>query len=325
MLALVDVNNFYVSCERVFHPKLHGKPVIVLSNNDGCAIARNDEAKALGIEMGAPAFMMKDLIQKHNIQVFSSNYTLYGDMSDRVIYTLASFVPKIEVYSIDEAFLDMTGLKYQDLAEVGARIKKTVKQHTGLPVSIGIAPTKALAKMANRFAKKTKKDVGLYYLSDQQKIDEVLAFTEIGEVWGIGGQHKKLLLKHNIKTAADFVKAGEDWVRQKMSVVGLRLLHELRGKSVIEWEEKAAAKKNICIARGFGKLLTNKNEIKEALTSYASSCANKLREQKSCATKIHVFVQTNAHTLKTEAISLFCKSKRRKAKSKLAAVIAYDI
>jgi DNA polymerase V len=183
MYALVDCNNFYASCERLFNPKLKGRPIIVLSNNDGCAIARSDEAKALGIVMGSPAYQLRDVVQKHNVAVFSSNYTLYGDMSDRVMKTLTSFVPRLEIYSIDEAFLDMHNLPYTDLYKLGMKIKRTVAKNIGIPVSVGIAPTKVLAKMANRYAKKTKKKIG----------DEMLAYTQIEDVWGIGHQYSLFL------------------------------------------------------------------------------------------------------------------------------------
>lgn len=190
MFALVDCNNFYVSCERVFNPKLEGKPVIVLSNNDGCAIARSEEAKALGIDMGMPTFMIEEIIREHNVAVFSSNYTLYGDMSDRVMKILAGFTPNIEFYSIDEAFLDFTELKYDDLHQLGVKIRRAVTQQTGIPVTVGIAPTKTLAKMANRYAKNKKKDLRVHCLKDQQDINEVLQFTKVGDIWGIGRQYE---------------------------------------------------------------------------------------------------------------------------------------
>lgn len=294
MYALVDCNNFYASCERVFNPKLEGAPVVVLSNNDGCVIARSDEAKALNIRMGTPAFMFEEFLAKNNVAVFSSNYTLYGDMSERVMKTLSAFVPRLEIYSIDEAFLDLHELAYQDLETLGRAIKKTVKQYTGIPVSVGIAPTKTLAKMANRFAKKTKKHIGVHFLSTPTDITEVLQNTAIGDVWGIGPQYAIFLQNNGFKTAYDLTLASDDWVRQKMTVVGERLLNELRGKASIDWEFEAPAKKNICTARGFGQLISTKKELSEALASYTAIVAGKLRGQKSCAKKIHVFVETNA-------------------------------
>ena len=185
MIALIDCNNFYASCERLFKPSLNGKPVVVLSNNDGCVIARSNEAKALGIEMGAPAFMLEEFLSKNNVAVFSSNYTLYGSLSNRVMKTIQEFAPKTEIYSIDEAFLDLSEFNYQDLFELGIKIRSTVKDNVGIPVTIGIAPTKTLAKMANRYAKKVHRDIGVRLLDSEQKIKEVLAYTEIGDVWGI--------------------------------------------------------------------------------------------------------------------------------------------
>jgi DNA polymerase V len=298
MFALVDCNNFYPSCEKLFNPKLNGRPVVVLSNNDGCVIARSKEAKDVGIVMGSPAFMMKEVIQKYNVAVFSSNYTLYGDLSDRVMQTLASFVPCIEIYSIDEAFLYLEDLVYMDLLKLGVEIKEAVKQNIGIPVSVGIAPTKTLAKMANRFAKKMRKDVGVHWAANNEMIEEMLAFTEIGDVWGIGHQYSLYLKKNGFKTALDFVKAPDEWVRKNMTVVGQRMLNELRGIRAIMSLSAPMPKKNICTSRSFGKLLTDKSEISIAVSNYAAQCAKKLRQQKSCCKKVHVFVQTNPH--KTE-------------------------
>lgn len=295
MIALIDCNNFYVSCERVFNPKLKKKPVIVLSNNDGCAIARSEEAKALGIQMGAPAHLIKDVIEKNDVQVYSSNYTLYGDMSARVMQVIKEFVPKTEVYSIDEIFADLSTLKYADLTELAKEIRETVMRCTGIPVSIGIAKTKTLAKMANRYAKKTRPDEGVFCADEDWKLNDILSFTKVSDVWGIGGQYARLLEKNGFHTASDFIKAPEDWVRKEMAVVGLRTQKELKGINCIKWEEEAKAKKNICTSRGFGKLITSKREVQQALATFTSSCAQKLRKQNSCATKIHVFIQTNIH------------------------------
>ena len=295
MIALIDCNNFYASCERVFNPSMEGKPIVVLSNNDGCVIARSEEAKAIGIEMGAPAFMMEEMLEKNKVNVFSSNYTLYGNLSDRVMKTLTTFTPHIELYSIDEAFLDLSELKFENLFDYGLRIKKAITQNIGIPVTVGIAPTKTLAKMANRYAKKTNRSVGIHSLDSQEKINEVLAWTALGDVWGIGSQHCKRLLGNGIKTAADFVKINPDWVRQNMTVVGERMLNELKGIPSIEWEDVPAPKKGICIARSFGQLLSSKKDISEALANYTASCAVKLRKQKSCTGLMQVFLQTNVH------------------------------
>lgn len=295
MIALVDVNNFYASCERMFNPALNGRPIVVLSNNDGCAIARSDEAKALGIVMGTPAFMIQETLKQHKVAVFSSNYTLYGSMSERVMTILKSFAPKVEVYSIDEAFLDLSELKFVDHFSLAIQIRETVLSHTGLPISIGIAPTKALAKMANRFAKKRKKEVGVHVANDSRTIDELLHATAVEDVWGIGHQYQKLLLHQNIQTAADLVRTPEEWVRKNMTVVVQRLVYELKGIRAIKWEDIPPPRKNICMGRSFGTLLTNIAEIRQAIASHASACARKLRQDQTCATKVHVFIQTNPH------------------------------
>jgi DNA polymerase V len=293
MFALVDCNNFYCSCERVFNPSLKGRPLIVLSNNDGCAIARSDEAKALGIKMGTPAFMIEKLIEQHHIAVFSSNYTLYGDMSERVMATLKSFAPRMEVYSIDEAFLDVSHLKYQDLEALGKEIKKTVKQYTGIPVSVGIAPTKTLAKMANRYAKKTNNEVGVYLVDTAEKIAEVLRFTDIADVWGVGSERSKKFHALGITKAYDLLGMNDEWMREHMTVTGQRMLNELKGISCVPLEETPPAKQNICTSKSFGELQTALPVLKEAVATYAANCAYKLRQQKCCAGAVQVFLQTN--------------------------------
>jgi len=295
MYALVDCNNFYVSCERLFNPKLEGKPVIVLSNNDGCAVSRSDEAKALGIEMATPAFMAREIIEKNNVAVFSSNYTLYGDISDRVMKTLGGFVPRLEIYSIDEAFLDMHDLDYTDLLKLGLQIKMAVKKNVGIPVCVGIAPTKTLAKMANRYAKKYRKNIGVHWAANEELIKEMLAITEVGDIWGIGRQYALFLKKNGFNTALDLLSAPEDWIRKNMTVVVQRLFNELKGIPAIAWEFKPPAKKNICTSKSFGKLQTKKEDIKEALCNYAAACALKLRNQNSCCRSINIFLQTNLH------------------------------
>lgn len=295
MYALVDCNNFYVSCERVFDPSLEGKPVIVLSNNDGCAISRSDEAKVLGIEMGAVPHLLPKNIDARQLVMFSSNYTLYGDMSDRVMKTLAEFVPRMEIYSIDEAFLDMSGMRHVDLLTLGAKIKATIKQRCGIPVCVGIAPTKALAKMANRFAKKTNKAFGVYWAADEEKIDDMLRKTEVGDVWNIGHQYELLLRRNNITTAYEFAHCSPDFVRNNMTVQGLRLQTELKGIPCFPWEFEPPSKKNICTGRSFGFLTTDKSLIREALSNFAANCALKLREQKSVAKELKVFINTNPH------------------------------
>jgi DNA polymerase V len=306
MIALIDCNNFYVSCERVFDPSLRNKPVIVLSNNDGCAIARSDEAKALGIKMGAPAFLMQDLILKHDVKVFSSNYALYGDMSARVMDVIRTFIPETEVYSIDEIFGDLSTMKYADLTKLAAEVREAVMRATGIPVTIGIAQTKTLAKMANRYAKKAPgcrlqaARPGIFVASGDVEVSEMLLHTKVEDIWGVGPQHAVRLQQNGFATAADFIKAPEDWVRSEMSVVGLRTLQELKGIPCIKWEAAPAKKKNICTSRQFGKLITGKKEVRQAIATFASSCAMKLRKEGSCARKIHVFLQTNVHRKQDE-------------------------
>ena len=295
MYALVDCNNFYVSCERLFNPRLEGRPVIVLSNNDGCAIARSEEAKALGIDMGTPPFMINELLKEHNVEIFSSNYTLYGDISDRVMKTLGTFVPRMEIYSIDEAFLDMHSMVYTDLLKLGIEIRKTITKNIGVPVCVGIAPTKTLAKMANRYAKKKRRTIGVHWAANDGLVQEMLAFTAVGDIWGIGRQRALLLTRNGFKTALDFVKAPEEWVRENMTVVGQRLFNELRGIPALAWEFETPAKKNICTSRSFGMLISEKKLIQEALSNYVATCALKLRQQGSCAKEINVFLQTNVH------------------------------
>lgn len=295
MFALVDCNNFYASCERLFNPALRGKAIVVLSNNDGCVIARSDEAKALGIVMGTPAFTIKDLIAQKKVQVFSSNYTLYGDMSDRVMQTLGSFVPSLEIYSIDEAFLDMHALPHENLLQLGMRIRQTVAQHIGLAVSVGIAPTKTLAKMANRFAKKQPDGTGVYWAANEKLLSEMLQQTDIRSVWGIGHQYALFLQRHGFNTAADFANAPEAWVKHNMTVAGQRLLNELRGIPCIDAAYDVSHKKNICMARSFGTLQTDAGEIQVAVANYAAACAARLRAQRCCCKKVNVFIETNPH------------------------------
>jgi len=295
MYALVDCNNFYCSCERVFDPRLEGRPMIVLSNNDGCAISRSEEAKALGIAMAAPAFMMRSLIEKHNVAVFSSNYTLYGDMSSRIMETLSFFVPAIEMYSIDEAFLNLETLTHTDLLKLGFAIRKTLRQNIGIPVSIGIGQTKTLAKMANRYAKKHFHQDGVFWAANPALTQGMLSATPVGDIWGIGQQYALFLTRSGFKTAADLVNAPDEWIRKHLSVTGLRLLRELRGHASIAWEESRPVRQRICTSRSFGKRIADKDKMGEALANYAASCAAKLRSEKTCCRSLQVFIQTNPH------------------------------
>jgi len=295
MIALVDCNNFYASCERLFQPHLQNRPVVVLSNNDGCVIARSDEAKVLGIEMGAPSFLIEPTLQQHDVSVFSSNYTLYGDLSDRVMNTVSRFADQMEVYSIDEAFLNLTSFRYNNLTEYGIAIKNTVTQNTGIPVSIGIAPSKTLAKIANRLIKKRNKHLGVYCLDTMEKMQYALQNTEVKDIWGIGSQYAKLLTRNGFVTAWDITRAPEEWIRKNMSVTGQRMYQELKGISCIAFEDMPPKKKMVCVARGFGKVLNEKNEVMEALANFTAMVAAKLRSEQQAATAIQIFLQTNAH------------------------------
>lgn len=292
MIALVDCNNFYASCERVFRPDLAGKPVIVLSNNDGCVIARSEEVKKLGIEMGTPFYQIKDRIDKNNIAVFSSNYTLYGDMSARVMMTLRDYVEELEVYSIDEAFLDLSTYEKLDLRKYGKKIVDTVKQNTGIPVSLGIAPTKTLAKIASKFAKKYKRYGGVCIINTEEQRTKALQLFDIGDVWGVGHQYKKMLNQNGVITAYDFTQKPESWIRKQMTVNGARTWKELQGIACVELEE-GKAKKAICTSRAFGSLITDYSILTEAVSEFTVSCARKLREQKTAAGAITVFIHTN--------------------------------
>ncbi|MGH7909534.1 MAG: Y-family DNA polymerase [Thermodesulfobacteriota bacterium] len=291
IFALVDCNNFYVSCERVFNPKLKGKPVIVLSNNDGCAVARSEEAKSL-IPMGAPAFKYQDVIKKHNIQVFSSNYTLYADMSHRVMSTLAQFTPEMEVYSIDEAFLSLTGFSHLNLTEYAKQIKATVMRWTGIPISIGISPTKTLAKIANKLAKKNPMCGGVLDLTNHPRLDDFLSSVKVEDIWGIGIRYTKLLNRNGIFTALDLKNAHDAFVKKNMTVMGLRTVWELRGNPCIQ-DEIDEPNKQIIRSRGFGRPVDNLNELKEAVTFHITRAAEKLREQKCNASHISTFIETN--------------------------------
>ena len=294
MFALIDCNNFYVSCERVFNPKLNNRPVVVLSNNDGCAISRSNEAKALGIPMGAPAFKYEKIFRKHNVEVFSSNFTLYGDMSSRVMSILSKYTPNIEIYSIDEAFLKFEGFDNYDLESYCKKIQKIVLKHTGIPISIGIAPTKALSKVANRIAKKfPEKTNGVHLIDSDKKKLKALKWLKIKDVWGIGFRHTERLKNIGIHTAYDFINLEDGWVRKNMSVVGLRLKKELEGKSVLSLEEVRSPKKAIATTRSFEGTIADYEKIKERISTFAICCAEKLRAQQSNCSSIYVFVRSN--------------------------------
>lgn len=290
LFGLVDCNNFYVSCERVFNPALAGQPIVVLSNNDGCIISRSNEVKALSIPMGAPMFKYKDLLNKHKVRVFSSNYTLYGDMSARVMGTLAQCVRDIEVYSIDEAFLDFTPFQHRDITALAGEIRTRVEQWTGIPVSIGIGRSKTLAKIANHYAKKST--LGIYNLENEIDCDRIFQQTSVTDVWGVGRAYSKSLPQMGIHTAFDLKHANPELIRQRYSVVLMRTVRELNGISCIPLEHAPQAKKAIAVTRSFGKAVTQKQELNEALATYASRGGEKLRRAQQAAMVIQVFWRT---------------------------------
>ncbi len=289
VFALVDCNNFYASCERVFDPRLKNRPIVVLSNNDGCIVARSNEVKALDIPMGVPFFEQKALIRKHDIAVFSSNYQLYGDMSQRVMDSLRRFAPDMEVYSIDEAFLRLDHLQPRDLIEYCTTIRTKVLQWTGIPVSIGIGPTKVLAKVANRVA---KKQTGVFDIRDQKTQDAILKTLHVRKLWGIARRWAERLHRMGIETASQLRDASPVIIRKQLSVVGERLVRELRGQSCLDLED-VQPRKNIMSSKSFGNLLTEKAPMAEALANYAARACEKLRQQNSRAQAVYVFVQTN--------------------------------
>jgi len=289
VFALVDCNNFYASCERVFKPKIENKPVIVLSNNDGCVIARSNESKALGVKMGEPAFKLKNLIDKYNINVFSTNFALYGDLSKRVMNVIRSEVNHMEVYSVDEAFLDFTDYANK---ERGVALKQKVKQWTGIPVSIGIAPTKVLSKVASHIAKKHTKS-GVFVFDDQNLIKRALNVFPVENLWGVGKKNAKRLKEAGIHTALQFREYDNTWIRKNISVNGVRLQKELFGEVCYPLELKKNRKKNISTARFFGAEVKELSKLQEAISSHANTCARKLREEKSCCASISVFINTN--------------------------------
>jgi DNA polymerase V len=289
MIALVDCNNFYASCERVFNPKIDKKPVIVLSNNDGCVIARSNEAKTLGIKMGHPAFKLKNLIEEYNINVFSTNFALYGDLSKRVMNVMSTEVEKMEIYSIDEAFLDFTDYASK---ERGVAIREKVKKWTGIPVSVGIAQTKVLAKVAAHIAKKHTK-AGVFMFDDENLIRRALNVFAVEDLWGVGTKTAQKLKAVGIHTALQFRECDSNWVNRNLSVNGVRLQKELFGEVCYPLELTRKRKQNICTARSFGSEIKKLSKLKEAIGSYANTCAAKLRKEKSCCTTVSVFLSTN--------------------------------
>ncbi|WP_238974560.1 Y-family DNA polymerase [Pelodictyon luteolum] len=304
MFALADCNNFYVSCERVFNPMLCGRPVVVLSNNDGCVIARSEESKALGIAMGTPLFRCRDVIGRHGVAVFSSNYPLYGDMSSRVMNTLGAMAPEQERYSIDEAFFDLSGFRRFGLREHAALMRRTVLKHTGIPVSIGIAHTKTLAKLAAKAAKKDPSCGGVLMLEGADRVRRALASTHLEDVWGIGRQWSLKLALQGIQTAADFAGMPPALVRRLLGVTGAKVQAELQGHRCLPLELVRPMKQTICTSRSFGRNVFSVEELQEAVASFASRAASKLRREGSTASLLTVFISTSpfaASALRREA------------------------
>ena len=296
MFVLVDCNNFYASCERVFQPNWESKPVVILSNNDGCVIARSNEAKALNIPMGAPAFKYKQQFKQQGVKVFSSNYPLYGDMSNRVMTILEKYTPNLEIYSIDEAFLQFKGFDLFNLEQEGQRMRKQVRKWTGIPVSVGIAPTKALAKIANKIAKKfVNRTQGVYTIDTEEKRIKALQWTKIADVWGVGRKHKIRLEAIGVCNALQFTQLPDAWVRKHMSVLGLRLKKDLSGVSSIQLEEIIPIKKGIATTRSFEGTITQFSDLEERISTFATSCAEKMRKQRSSCNALLVFVRSDPH------------------------------
>lgn len=298
MIALVDCNNFYCSCERVFNPLLRDKPVVVLSNNDGCVVARSNEVKAMGIKMGTPLYQIRDNLEANNVAVFSSNYNLYGDMSRRVMMLLSEFTPELTQYSIDEAFLDLSGFgEGEKLVSYGRKIVKAIGKGTGIPVTMGIAPTKTLAKVASRYGKKYKGYQGVCMIDSEEKRIKALQGFEIGDVWGIGHRSLDKLRYYGINTALDFTQKSESFVRKLLTITGVRTWKELRGESCIDVEE-LPQKKSICTSRSFPDSgLSELSSLEEAVANFSSECGRKLRMQHSCCTEITVFAYTSRFRL----------------------------
>ena len=289
MIALVDCNNFYASCERIFRPHLAKKPVAVLSNNDGCVIARSNESKSLGLKMGEPIFKKRHLVDRHNIHLFSSNFALYGDISKRVFDIVARDVPAYEIYSIDEAFLDFSGIK--DPYNYAIHLRDKVRRWTGVPISIGISYTKTLSKVAGHIAKKS--DDGVCYLKDKSQISDILGKLPLDEIWGVGVRYAIKLKKYGIHTASDLLECDETWVRKMMNVVGLRMVRELKCIPHFNLEEDRSMKKSICTSRSFSVEVKEYSRMSEYVSMFASRCSEKLRSEQACARSISVFMYTN--------------------------------
>ena len=288
-VALIDCNSFYVSCERLFNPKIQNVPVVVLSNNDGCVISRSTEAKKLGIRMGEPYFKVKDLVKKNNVQIFSSNYALYGDLSRRVMKVLKGFTDKIEIYSIDEAFLDLSHIKDEQVEEYGKQIRERVLKWTGIPTSVGISNTKTLSKVANHIAKKNK--AGVIFL--KENIDNILKDFDIVDVWGVGRQLSKLYIKNGIDNAYKLKNISNTWVKKSTNVLGAKTVMELRGISCIDLETEETKRKSCCVSRSFGKKVESLDKLKESITTHCLNAAEKIRTDKQTTRAVTIFIRTS--------------------------------
>jgi DNA polymerase V len=295
IFALVDCNNFYTSCEAIFNPSLKGKPVVVLSNNDGCVIARSEEAKKVGIKMGVPVFEIGNFIKKNHVHVFSTNYALYGDISQRVMTTLAAFTPEIEIYSIDEAFLDLTGIPVEKLGKFAEKIKEKVFRWTGIPVSVGIGHTKTLAKVANHIAKSDGQYKGILDFINHPEKDELLRQFPVGDIWGVGAKYEEFFRRSNMFSAFDLKVANENRIKEHLGVMGQRLVLELRGTVCYPINQNPDTKKEITTSRSFGHPIETYEELEQATISYVSKVAVKLRKQKSLAQSLLIFIMTNKY------------------------------
>ena len=288
-IALIDCNSFYVSCERLFNPKINNKPVVVLSNNDGCVISRSTEAKKIGIKMGEPYFKVKELVKKNNVYIFSSNYALYGDISRRVMKTLKSFSDKIEIYSIDEAFVDLSHVEEKEVENYGKEIRERILKWTGIPTSVGISNTKTLSKVANHIAKKNK--TGVIYL--KENIDESLKNFDICDIWGVGKQLSKLYIKNGIDTAYKLKTISNSWVRKSTNVLGAKTVMELRGVTCINLETQETKRKSCCVSRSFGKKVESLETLQESITTHCLNAAEKIRNESQITRSITIYIRTN--------------------------------
>ena len=327
MYAIVDCNNFYASCERVFNPDLRNKPIVILSNNDGCIIARSNEAKALGIKMGGPFYQVKDVLEQNKVAVFSSNYNLYGDMSRRVMRMLYEFCPDgFTQYSIDEAFLDLNGMGTpEQLHQPCIQLAKNIERSTGIPVTIGLAHTKTLAKMASKFGKKHKGYQSCCMIDTEEKREKALHLFPIEDVWGVGWHNRDKLAYHGIKTAWDFTQKSEGWVRNLMHVTGVRTWKELRGIDCINVEE-LPHKKSICTSRSFqGEGLSSLHDVEEAVANFAAACVRKLREQHTCCTSLTVFAHTSRFRTDVPSSYIYRSASLQVPTNNLQEIVSYAV